>query len=168
MKVRGAGGLHSSPEEIEMNKFVTLALTLLMVAAIISISPPETFAGEKEDARKAEESVRNYEERIESLAKEVAQIRADLETLTREMLEGETGRVFVFMKARVSDWKDRGVALVIDGKTVFSRPLTTSELSVLGGDLPLEILDIRLTAGNHEVALGAVGVPLAQGVKLNV
>ncbi|PLX44786.1 MAG: hypothetical protein C0609_04890 [Deltaproteobacteria bacterium] len=147
---------------------VLLILTLFAMAFTVLGAASSAFADEKEDAANAERAVKNYEERVEELSKEVASIREELEDLTRQMLEGETGRVFIFMRGRVSDWVDRAVALDIDGETLVSRPLTPAELNVLGGDLPLELLELRLAAGEHSLLFGPKGELMAQPVKMKV
>ena len=43
--------------------------------------------------------------------------------------------------------------MVVDGKTVFSRPFTPAELDVLKRGLPLELAELRIAAGEHRVAL---------------
>ncbi|PLX42713.1 MAG: hypothetical protein C0608_01220 [Deltaproteobacteria bacterium] len=150
-----------------MQRFLLIFMAFALAFMALSVTSP-AFADEKEDAANAERAVKNYEERVEELSKEVASIREELEDLTRQMLEGETGRVFIFMRGRVSDWVDRAIALDIDGETLISRPLTPAELNVLGGDLPLEIIELRLAAGEHSLLFGPRDELMAQPVKMKV
>jgi hypothetical protein len=139
-----------------MRRFISLWLLLAAVLAAVAVARPAR-AGEEEDAAKAEGAVRDFEERIEKIAEELTDIRRELESITREMVEGETGRVFIFLRSKVSDWADRSVELVIDDRKVLSRPLTSAELDVLSRDLPLEIFEIRLPEGEHTIQIGGAG-----------
>lgn len=145
-----------------MKKLKTFIALLALLACCAAALAADT------DARKAETAVRDYEGRIEKVAEEIDAIRKELEALTREMVEGETGRVFIFLKGKASDWGDKGISLTLDGREVFGRPLTTAELDVLSRDLPLELLEIRLGAGEHEVALSELGARKVKIEKLNV
>lgn len=144
-----------------MKRWLLAALLVFVVAAM-------GYAAENKDAAKAESAVKDYEERIEQVAKEIEDIRDELEALTREMVEGETGRVLFFLKGKVSDWNDRGLELTLDGKTLFSRPLSPAELDVLGRGLPLELVEIRLPAGSHQVTLAEMGEKKPQSVEITV
>ncbi len=129
---------------------------MVILLVLVAVGATGAFGAAK-DADRAESAVRDYEERIEEVAKEIQAIRRDLEALTREMVEGETGRVFIFLSGKASKWSKKGVSVELDGADVFSRPLTDSELDVLGRDLPLELLEIRLGAGPHTVLLTPIG-----------
>ena len=141
-------------------------LTVLLLLACCAAVPG--WAKELTDAEKAEKSVHDYEERIERIAGEVETIREELEALAREMVEGETGRVLIFMKGKASDWSDRGIELALDGKPIFSRPLSTSELDVLSRGLALEIFEIRLTSGEHNISLYEMGTEPPEPVPMPV
>ncbi len=145
--------------------FLVLALALF---SALAMTPAPAVAGEEEDAAKAESAVRDFEERIEQIATELTSIRRDLEKLTREMVEGETGRIFVFLKGKVSDWSDRSVELRVDEEVVMARPLTAAELDVMSRDLPLEILDIRLPAGEHTISIAGGGEAVPPPVPMKV
>ncbi len=141
-------------------------LTVFILLALCAAAPG--WAKELTDAEKAEKSVRDYEERIERIAGEVETIREELEALAREMVEGETGRVLIFMKGKASDWSDRGLSLALDGKVIFSRPLSTSELDVLSRGLALELFEVRLTSGEHAVNLYEMGTEAPEPVSMIV
>lgn len=141
-----------------------LLLTALALLLLIGSAP--AFAAD--DAAMAEGAVRDYEDRIEKVAVEIDQVRRELETLTREMVEGETGRTLLFLKGKASDWSDRGVLVQVDGKTLFSRLLSPAELDAVSRGLPLELLDVRLVAGKHKVALTYMGDINPRSVELSV
>lgn len=104
-------------------------------------------------------TVRDYEVRLEELSKEVQDIRREIEKLVQEVVEGETGRLFLFLEGATPEFREKGVSLSIDGKTVFARALTPAEIDVLGKGLPLELAELRVAGGEHRVAL----VPLGAG-----
>lgn len=145
-------------------------LFFVFFAILTAFSGPctDAFAGEAEDAAKAETAVKNFEGRLEGLSKELASIRLELEGLTKEMLEGETGVAQVFLKAKAGDMTDKGVSLSIDDKLLFSRPLTPAELNVLSSELPLELGKMRLGAGDHKVLLQVLGSPPDEPSKMTV
>lgn len=145
-----------------MRKF----LLYLTAISLLSFTAPALAADS--DAVMAEGAVRDYEDRIEKVASEIDQVRRELESLTREMVEGETGRTLIFLKGKASDWSDRGVSIMLDGKLVFSRLLSPAELDAVSRGLPLELLEIRLVAGKHKVALSALGEADARNVEMSV
>lgn len=102
-------------------------------------------------------AVRDYDARLEEIAREVQQIRQELDLLVQDVVEGETGRVLLFLEGPAQDMRDKGVSLSFDGKTVVSRPLSPAELDVLGRGLPLELAELRVTAGDHRVELSPLG-----------
>lgn len=102
-------------------------------------------------------TVRDYEVRLEEISKEVQDIRRELEGLVQAVVEGETGRLFVFLEGVTPELRERGASLTVDGKTVFSRPFNPSELDVLARGLPLELAELRVSAGEHRVKLGSLG-----------
>ncbi|TAL18331.1 hypothetical protein EPN96_02170 [bacterium] len=141
----------------------------IFLMALTAFGPCKSvFAGEAEDAAKAETAVKNFEDRLEGLSKELASIRLELEGLTKEMLEGETGVAQIFLKAKAGDLTDKSVSLSIDDKLLFSRPLTPAELNVLGSELPLELGKMRLGAGDHKVLLQVLGSPPDEPSKMPV
>lgn len=141
---------------------------LLIVAALaLTLGAFRAHAADQ-DAAMAESAVRDYEDRVEKVANEIDQVRRELETLTREMVEGETGRTLIFLKGKASDWSDRGVAIMLDGKLVFSRLLSPAELDAVSRGLPLELIELRLVAGKHKVALSAMGEANARNVEMAV
>jgi hypothetical protein len=141
----------------------------VFLLALTAFGPgTKAFAGEAEDAAKAETAVKNFEDRLEGLSKELASIRQELEGLTKEMLEGETGVAQVFLKAKAGDLSDKSVSLSIDDKLLFSRPLTPAELNVLSSELPLELGKMRLGAGDHKVLLQLLGSPPEEPSKMPV
>lgn len=141
-------------------------LFCLLALALTAVFQPVLAA--EDDAAQTDKAVRDYEERIEKVAAEIENIKIDLDLLTREMVEGETARTLIFLKGKASDWNDRGVNVVVDGKTVFSRLLSPAELDAVSRGLPLELIDLRLNAGKHKVALSAMGEAKARNVELNV
>ncbi len=149
-----------------MKKTFLIALLLLLGVGFASL--PAALAGEAEDSAKAEASVKNFEERLEGLSKELSSVRYELENLTKEMLEGETGAVRVYLKGKTSDFADKGVFLEVDGKMLLSRPFTAAELNVLGSDLPLELSELRLGAGEHKALFYPMGSVVPQSSKINV
>ena len=114
-----------------------LSFAALLLASFLAVSAARAAEDEKSRADKA---VRDYEERIDKVATDIEQVRRELETVTREMVEGETGRTLVFLKGKATDWSDRGVQVVLDGKTVFARLLSPSELDAVSRGLPLELV----------------------------
>jgi hypothetical protein len=99
---------------------------------------------------------------LEEISKEIMEIRRELEALVTEVAGGEMGKVFVFLGSPVAEWETKGVKVVVDGKTVFSRPFTEAELDVLQRGLPLELVELRLPAGEHRVALARLGADLPE------
>lgn len=142
-------------------------LLWIVAALAISLGVARVYAADQ-DAAMAEGAVRDYEDRVEKVANEIDQVRRELETLTREMVEGETGRTLIFLKGKASDWSDRGVAIMVDGKLVFSRLLSPAELDAVSRGLPLELIELRLVAGKHKVALSAMGEANARNVEMSV
>lgn len=140
--------------------------TIMAVSVALAVASGAYAAGG--DGSRADTAVRDYEEQIEKVAAEIDSIRRELETVTREMVEGETGRTIIFIKGKATDWNDRGIQVVLDGKTVFSRFLTPSELDAMSRGLPLELLEIRLQAGKHRVALSAMGQDKPKSMELTV
>jgi len=118
---------------------------------LVLIVAPAPGAGPAGDA------VADYEARLEEIAQEVASIRQELEGLVAEVVEGEAGRVHVFIDKLPLTWNGEGLALFLDGTPVFSRPLTPAEQSVLERGLPLELGAWRLLAGEHRAALVRLG-----------
>lgn len=131
--------------------------TLLPLLTVLALGFSIHAHGAGGDSALAESAVRDYEDRIEKVANEIDQIRRELDLLTREMVEGETGRALIFLKGKASDWSDRGVTITLDGKTVLSRLLSPAELDAVSRGLPLELLEVRLLAGKHKVALYPMG-----------
>ena len=103
------------------------------------------------------ETVADYEARLEEIAKEVSEIRRELEGLVGELSRGELNRVFVFLESRSPERIKTGVRVEVDGKTVFSRTLTPAETDALGRGLPLELVSLWLPAGSHQVVLSGLG-----------
>lgn len=99
-------------------------------------------------------AVRDYEGRLEEISKEVQDIRRELEQLVQEIVEGEMGRLVLFLEGPAPAFRDKGVALSVDGKDVLSRPLSPAEIDVLTRGLPLELAELRVPAGEHPVSLG--------------
>jgi hypothetical protein len=99
-------------------------------------------------------AVKEYEGRLEELSKEVQDIRRELEQLVQEVVEGEMGRLILFLEGPAPAFKDKGVELSVDGKPVASRPLSPAEIDVLTRGLPLELAELRVAAGDHQVSLG--------------
>ena len=128
-----------------------VARTLLSLVFLVLLTAPARSAEPAGDA------VGDYEARLEEIAKEVASIRQELEGLVAEVVEGEAGRVHVFIDNLPPAWKGEGLALFLDGTLVFSRPLTPAEQSVLERGLPLELGAWRLLAGEHRTALVRLG-----------
>lgn len=149
-----------------MKKAVLFYLTIFLALGFFAAGV--ALAGEVEDSAKAESSVKNFEERLEGLSKELAAIRYELESLTKEMLEGETGTVRVFLKGKASDFADRGIFLEIDGKMVVSKPFTPAELNVLSSELPLELCEVRLGAGPHKTLFYPMGTVVPPPSPVNV
>lgn len=102
-------------------------------------------------------TVRDYEVRLEEISKEVQDIRREIEKLVQEVVEGETGRLFLFLEGAPPEFREKGATLIVDGKTVFSRPFTPAELDVVAKGLPLELAELRVTAGEHRVVLRPLG-----------
>lgn len=117
---------------------------------------------------RADGAVRDYEEQVEKVAAEIDSIRRELETVTREMVEGETGRTIIFLKGKATDWNDRGVKVVLDGKAIFSRFLSPSELDAMSRGLPLELIETRLQAGKHRIALSSMADDKAKSIEMTV
>jgi len=109
------------------------------------------------------EAVSDYEARLEDISREVESIRQELEALVAEVVEGEAGRVHVFVEGLPPAWNGAGVALYLDGVSVFSRPFTTAEQEVLKRGLPLELGAWRLLAGDHRVSLVPLGGEAGEG-----
>lgn len=105
------------------------------------------------------DAVRDYDTRLEEIAREVQEIRRELEGLVQDVVEGETGRVLLFLEGPAQAIRDKGVSLTFDGKTVVSRPLSPAELDVLTRGLPLELAELRVQAGDHRVTLAPLGTP---------
>jgi len=138
-----------------LRRVLALAPFLLLAAAVpAAAAPPDAVA--------------DYEARLEEISKEVVAIRQELETLVAEVVEGESGRVLVFLERPGPEWKAKGGTLVLDGKRVFSRAFTPAELDVLERGLPLELGEWRLLAGDHRVALGVLGQDLSVESTLSV
>ena len=142
-----------------------LSFAALLLASFLAVSAARAAEDEKSRADKA---VRDYEERIDKVATDIEQVRRELETVTREMVEGETGRTLVFLKGKATDWSDRGVQVVLDGKTVFARLLSPSELDAVSRGLPLELVETRLTAGKHKISLSSMGDQKAKAIEMVV
>jgi len=115
---------------------------------------------------RAADPVTDYEARLEEIAREVLTIRQELEALVAEVVEGETASVRVFLENPKPEWRQSGVRLVLDGKTVFSRTFSAAEQDVLEKGLPLELAQARLPAGDHEVALAGFGEEVPPGARL--
>lgn len=103
--------------------------------------------------------VKDYEGRLEEIAREVQDIRRSLEELVAEVVEGEMGRLLLFLDGPAPAMAEKGVSLTVDDQTVVSRPLTPAEIDVLGRGLPLELAELRVKAGEHRVALAPLGAP---------
>jgi len=114
------------------------------------------------------DAVADYETRLEEIAKEVASIREELEALVAEVVEGEAGRVHVFLDKLPTPWNGQGFALYLDGTRVFSRPFTPAEQHVLERGLPLELGAWRLLAGEHRAALVPLGEAPGDGYPFTV
>ena len=102
-------------------------------------------------------AVRDYDTRLEEIAREIQDIRREVEGLVQDVVEGETGRVLLFLEGPAQAIRDKGVSLTFDGKTVASRPLSPAELDVLARGLPLELAELRVQAGDHRVTLAPLG-----------
>jgi hypothetical protein len=113
-------------------------------------------------ADRSESAVSDYEARLEEISKEILEIRRELEAIVTEVAGGEMGRVFVFLESAVAEWKIKGVTVAVDGKTVFSRAFTDAELDVLDRGLPLELIELRLPAGEHRVTIARLGDDLPE------
>ncbi len=116
---------------------------------------------------RAADPVTDYEGRLEEIAREVLTIRQELEALVAEVVEGETAGVRVFLENPKPEWRQSGVRLLLDGKTVFSRTFSAAEQDVLEKGLPLELAQARLPAGEHEVVLAGFGEETAASVRLS-
>ncbi len=138
-----------------LRRVLGVALVLLAAAAAPAAEGPPS-------------AVADYEARLEEISKEVSAIRRELETLVAEVVEGEAGRVLVFLERPGPEWKQKGATLLLDGKRVFSRTFTPAELDVLERGLPLELGEWRLLAGDHRVALGMLGLEPPEGATLAV
>lgn len=101
--------------------------------------------------------VKDYEGRLEEIAREVQDIRRSLEELVQEVVEGEMGRLALFLDGPAQGFAEKGVSLAVDDQLVVSRPLAPAEIDVLGRGLPLELAELRVTAGEHRVSLGPLG-----------
>ena len=68
----------------------------------------------------------------------------------------------LFLDGPAPAFKEKGVSLSVDGKVVVSRPLSAAEADVLTRGLPLELIELRVPAGEHTVSLAPLGgEPLA-------
>jgi len=134
-----------------------MAARLLLLLLLAFVTSPAGGAESSGDA------VADYEARLEEIAREVESIRKELESLVAEVVEGEAGRVHVFVDGLPPAWEGAGVALFLDGIPVFSRPLTAAERSVLERGLPLELGAWRLLAGEHRVSLVPLGGEPGEG-----
>lgn len=119
-------------------------------------------------AQGAPDALSDYEARLEQIAREVSAIRSELEALVAEVVEGESGRAFVFLERPGVEWKRAGVTLALNGQRVFSRPFTPAELDVLERGLPLELGEWRLLAGEHRLALGRLGQEAPEAATLTL
>lgn len=141
---------------------------LLVFLTVLSLGFSGGVQAAGDDSALAESAVRDYEDRIEKVANEIDQIRRELDLLTREMVEGETGRALIFLKGKATDWSDRGVTITLDGKTILSRLLSPAELDAVSRGLPLELVEVRLLAGKHKVALFPMGEGNPRTVEMQV
>lgn len=130
---------------------------------VVMLGPPTALRAEV-----PESAVTDYEARLEQISKELLTIRRELETLVAEVVQQDLGRVFIFIKTPLPAWEEAGVAVAVDGKTVFSRTFTPAELDVLKRGLPLELADLRLPAGVHRVSLNVPGEPPSEPESLTV
>lgn len=124
------------------------------------------WAAASAGSARAADPVTDYEARLEEIAREVLAIRQELESLVAEVVEGETAGVRLFLERPRPEWRKSGVRLLLDGKTVFSRPFSAAEQDVLEKGLPLELAQARLPAGDHEVALGGLGEEAPSAARL--
>ncbi len=111
-------------------------------------------------------AVRDYEAQLEQVSKEIREIRRETESLVQELVEGETGRVFLFLEGPAAGIKEVGASVTVDGKAVLSRAFTAAEQDVLGRGLPLQLVDLRLPAGEHKVTLAPLGVAAGKPASL--
>ncbi len=130
----------------------------VLLFAVLAVGPA--------DVGRAADPVTDYEGRLEEIAREVLTIRQELEALVAEVVEGETASVRVFLENPKATWRQSGVRLVLDGKTVFSRTFSAAEQDVLEKGLPLELAQARLPAGDHEVALAGFGEEVPPAARL--
>lgn len=143
-----------------------LRRTTIALALLLALAGGVPRGGSTQGA--APEALSDYEARLEEIAREVAAIRAELEALVAEVVEGESGRAIVFLERPGAEWKRGGVTLVLNGQRVFSRPFTPAELDVLERGLPLELGQWRLPAGEHRLALGRLGQDVPEAVALTL
>jgi hypothetical protein len=95
----------------------------------------------------------DFEARLEEIAREIVEIRRELEAIVNDVAGGDLAKAFVFLEIPSNGLEMKGATVVVDGKTVFSRPFTPAELDVLNRGLPLELAELRVAAGEHRVAL---------------
>lgn len=143
-----------------------LRRTFTMLALLFLLAGGVPGVGSAQGA--APQALSDYEARLEEIAHEVTAIRAELETLVAEVVEGESGRAFVFLERPGAEWKRAGVTLTLNGQRVFSRPFTPAELDVLERGLPLELGEWRLLAGEHQLALGRLGQEAPEAATLTL
>lgn len=122
--------------------------------ALVVVLALATGAGWGAEAPRA---VVDYDTRLEQIAKELLDLRRELEALVAELAAGDLGRVLIFVDKPPQEWRDKGIRLVVDGATLVSRTFTPAELDALQRGLPVELLDAWLPAGDRQVALEPQG-----------
>lgn len=111
--------------------------------------------------------VQDYEARLEEIAREIRDLRREVEILVNEVVAGESTQIYVFLEGPAPAFRDVGAALAIDGRPVLSRPLTQAEIDVLNRGLPLELFSGRMSAGQHQVSLAPLGAKTPDTVTLD-
>lgn len=104
-------------------------------------------------AEEAPQAIEDYEARLEEISREIEEIRTEMERLVEDVVYRETARVFIFVEGPTETLVAGGITLRVDEKTVFSRQFTSSELEFAERGLPIEVADLRLSAGEHRVEL---------------
>ncbi|GAB4271868.1 MAG: hypothetical protein Kow0092_26760 [Deferrisomatales bacterium] len=99
----------------------------------------------------ADRAVEDYETRLEALAKELEAIRTELGQLVDELVAEGAGTALLFLETPPPQWRETGVRVRVDGRTVFARAFTAAERDVLDRGLPLEVAELHLAAGDHRV-----------------
>lgn len=102
-------------------------------------------------------SLTDYDARLSEVAAEVRGLRREVEALVAELAARELGRVLVFLETPAPTWRDQGVKVEVDGRTVFARGFSPAEADVFQRGLPLEVADLWLPAGEHRVSVMPLG-----------